>query len=570
MIVYGDGARPEEAGRLLAALRDDCAALEGPPPGVERRSAGTRLLIAAGELAQGLLDDAFAARGGDDWGEREEACARLTLAAARLTLGTAGVEEVRDALGALGGLPLPAAVTVKVPEGYAFYALYPEQYALAARQLAARHAGPVVVVGLRSIGTSLAAVVAAALHSPIPPVTLRPVGHPFQRTLQVGPRLASLLLAQPAGTHFAIVDEGPGLSGSSFGAVADWLEDRGVAPDRIHFFPGHGGDLGPQASPRHRERWRRADRLVVPFETLLQSQGCAPFAGGPAQDISGGRWRALHFPSPDGWPPTWAAQERRKYLYRADGRTWLAKFAGLGRHGGAKLERARRLAAAGLVPPPRGLRDGFLVEEWLDGARPLPLAADVPRVARIEAAAEYLGLLAREFPARSAGASPEELLRMARVNSEELFGPELPSALDRWGGRLGEVAAALRPVETDNRMHAWEWLALPGGRLVKCDALDHHAGHDLIGAQDLAWDVVGAAVEWGLDAAEQAALQDRLARLSRYRPRPLLTEFYRGCYLAFQAGYYTMAAQSQAEALRCRAAAGRYAEALRRWLAGHG
>ncbi len=575
MIVYGDGQRPEGTGRLLASLRQDCAALEGPMPAAEGRAAGTRLLIAAGELAQGLLDDAFAARGSDDWGEREEACARLTLAAARLTLGLGGVAEVRDALGALSGLPLPPAVTVKVPEGYALYALYPEQYALAARQLAARHAGPVVVVGLRSIGTSLAAVVAAALHSPAPPVTLRPVGHPFQRTLKVGPRLAQLLLSQPADAHYAVVDEGPGLSGSSFGAAADWLEGHGVSPGRVHFFPGHGGDPGPQASQAHRERWRRADRCVVPFEALLRGEGGArleledgvPFPELSAQDVSGGRWRALHYADPEDWPPTWAAQERRKHLYRTGGRTWLAKFAGLGRHGESKWECARRLAAAGLVPPPRHLRDGFLVEEWLEGARPLPLAPGVPRDVLIETAAEYLGLLAREFPAPAPGAAPEELLRMARVNAEELFGPELASALDGWAGRLGEVAAALRPARTDNRMHAWEWLALPGGRVVKCDALDHHAGHDLVGPQDVAWDVVGAAVEWGLTPAEQAALEERLARLGPYRPRPPLMEFYRGCYLAFQAGYWMMAAQSQAaaEALRCRAAAGRYAAELRRW-----
>ena len=56
-------------------------------------------------------------------------------------------------------------------------------------------------------------------------------------------------------TRFAIVDEGPGLSGSSFGCVADWLEDNGVAPERIHVFPGHDGPLGPAASARHRDRW---------------------------------------------------------------------------------------------------------------------------------------------------------------------------------------------------------------------------------------------------------------------------------------------------------------------------
>ncbi len=60
----------------------------------------------------------------------------------------------------------------------------------------------------------------------------------------------------------------------------------------------------------------------------------------------------------------------------------------------------------------------------------------------------------------------------------------------------------------------------------------------------------------------------RLARRSPCRPRPLLTEFCRGCYLAFQAGDCTMAAQSQAEApveaRRCRGAAGRCAGTLRR------
>jgi hypothetical protein len=87
----------------------------------------------------------------------------------------------------------------------------------------------------------------------------------------------------------------------------------------------------------------------------------------------------------------------------------------------------------------------------------------------------------------------------------------------------------------------------------------------------VAWDVVGAAVEWGLRSAEQADLEERLARRSPYRPRPVLTDFYRGCYLAFQAGYDAMAAQAQpaapAEAQGCQDAACRYAGSLRRWLA---
>jgi glyoxylase-like metal-dependent hydrolase (beta-lactamase superfamily II) len=58
--------------------------------------------------------------------------------------------------------------------------------------------------------------------------------------------------------RFVVVDEGPGLSGSSFAGTADALERLGVAPDRIAFLPGHGGDLGPEAAPAAVARWRTA------------------------------------------------------------------------------------------------------------------------------------------------------------------------------------------------------------------------------------------------------------------------------------------------------------------------
>ncbi len=66
-------------------------------------------------------------------------------------------------------------VTIKTAEGYAHYAVYPELYAEAARGMDA----PPVVIGLRSIGLGLACMVAAACGAE-PPVTLRPVGHPFR------------------------------------------------------------------------------------------------------------------------------------------------------------------------------------------------------------------------------------------------------------------------------------------------------------------------------------------------------------------------------------------------------
>jgi hypothetical protein len=569
MIVYGDLRREAATGALLDGLRADCRAL-ACARGEDRHDATTHLVIDAGEFAQGVLDAAFAERGEDEWGEVGEACGRLLFAAGRLLTNDCPRPDFSSCSGALDQItrsPLPRTLTASTPEGYAFYALDPALYAKAAREAAA---GSWVVIGLRSIGTGLAGVVAAALGAALPPVTLRPVGHPFRREVRVGPRLERLLLSNPE-ARFAVVDEGPGLSGSSFGAVADWLEDRGVAPGRIAFFPGHRGDLGPQASARHRARWRRAARHVADFDQFFaEGEGWfepgVPNAALGAEDVAGGRWRAKLYASEGEWPPASPGQERRKYLYGAGGRAWLAKFAGYGGIGAAKIALAGRLSEAGFVPPVRGLRRGFLVSEWVV-ARPLA-SAPFDRSSLVARIADYLNFRARRFPAGTgaSGADADALFHMARVNVAERFGEELAARLDPWRDRLPEVARRVRRVVTDNRMHAWEWLLLPDGRILKADALDHHAAHDCVGAQDTAWDVVGAAVEWNLSPAEQELLEGRLDP----RPDRLVADFYRLCYPAFQMGYYTMAAAAApdaSEAVRSRAAADRYAARLARLLA---
>ncbi|WKL39991.1 hypothetical protein Q1M64_14760 (plasmid) [Sinorhizobium meliloti] len=168
----------------------------------------------------------------------------------------------------------PLSLSIREPEGYAFYALYPESYLEAAA--GSGLPADTVVIGLRSIGTTLSAIVAASIGA-APPVTLRPIGDPFQRRLAVASQLAERLLRDRA-ANFAIVDEGPGLSGSSFGCVADWLEDHGVSGRRIHFFPRPQGRawtailrpssraLGGEAAQCHRRR-RSPDQAV---------QLCAP------------------------------------------------------------------------------------------------------------------------------------------------------------------------------------------------------------------------------------------------------------------------------------------------------
>ncbi|WP_431268207.1 hypothetical protein [Dankookia sp. P2] len=73
--------------------------------------------------------------------------------------------------------------------------------------------------------------------------------------------------------------------------------------------------------------------------------------------------------------------------------------------------------------------------------------------------------------------------------------------------------------------------------------MDHHAAHDLIGCQDIAWDVAGAMVELGLDPVLPV-------------DRGLLG-FLLPCYCAFQLGAWTMALDAAPDAAEgCAAAPG--------------
>jgi len=591
MLVYGDWQRQAATSDLLPELSAQASALEVTGPGIARHSGLVGLLIAAGELTQALADDAAQA-GVETETEAVRVANQLTfnLATAlyrsycqpqtpRLYLGS-------SLLATLRGLPLPSRLGLKMPEGYAYYSLYPELYFATSEQLRAERHPCTRVIGIRSIGASLGAAVAAVLGSE-PPTTVRPGGHPFQREIKLSSMLADRLLTNQAATNYAIVDEGPGLSGSSFGAAADWLEDRGVAAERLHFFPSHDSPLSIHASDRHRHRWQAARKYVPDFDAMLiqgnppqmrLSDWVADLTGPLAtelEDVGYGQWRAKLYPEARIWPGVNCQQERRKYLLTAqDGRTWLLKFAGLGRYGEEKLERATVLQRAGFIPPTTGLRHGFLVQEWLAAARPLPTVTHYDRSALIAQVASYLAYLVSSFPAPHAwqGATPAQLLHMARHNSEQSIGAEYASLLDRWQGQLPTLQASQRRTATDNKLHAWEWLVLPDGRLLKADALDHHASHDLVGAQDPAWDIAGATVELWLNPTEQAALLHQIGQRAGYRVDAEKLNFYTACYLAFQIGHADMAAAVMGndldEAGRLNYARDRYAERLRGLLAG--
>lgn len=563
MLVYGDRSRTAEPRVELAALLARIAEAIALPAGLQRHAALVAALIACGELAQGVADVAFEARGRD----APDPAADLALQATR-ALADAVVDSWRSGfetgdvdvgpLHALAGLPLPERVTLREGEGYAFYALYPETYAEAASGLPAR---ATTVVGVRSIGTSLGAVVASAMQAERF-VTVRPTGHPFQREVRARP-------APSRSERVAVVDEGPGLSGSSFGAVLDWAEAAGVPRERLVAFPSHAGDLGPQASDAHRARWGELAKPHVGFDALIAPRLAAWVedltgkAVESLQDLSGGRWRALRYASEADWPGVNAAGERRKFLLRTERGAFLLKFASLGAVGERKRARAERLAAAGFTVRPVGLRHGMLVEPWIENFGTI---RDYPQ--RFEhRLSSFLSCLAQVQAPSEAGSDLPALLQMAEVNVAEGLGPEAAEALEPWRRTLPRLAPQVRRVHTDNRLHPHEWITAADGHWLKTDALDHAEAHDLIGCQDIAWDVAGAAVEFDLDPDQT----DELWRaVDGGRRGADFLSFHRLAYLAFQLGATSMAADAHAgwpeEAARLRAARDAYAEKLRRTL----
>jgi hypothetical protein len=164
-----------------------------------------------------------------------------------------------------------------------------------------------------------------------------------------------------------------------------------------------------------------------------------------------------------------------------------------------------------------------------------------------------------------------ELLEMALRNATLALGPELADRLRAWEPHIDLLQRAVRRCAVDARMHAWEWLALPSGRLIKADAVDHCRAHDLVGCQDPAWDLAGAAVELSLDARERGELLRRFATHAPPPPPPLI-DLLRAAYLAFQLGRSALGAaaidaSAPADALRLRDEQRRYAALLRAELA---
>ena len=157
---------------------------------------------------------------------------------------------------------------------------------------------------------------------------------------------------------------------------------------------------------------------------------------------------------------------------------------------------------------------GFLHEHW---------PATSPATPPPDTLRRYLRLRAT-MPA-TPGADLHALLVMAAHNTAAC--PGAPA----WFAAYASTRWPSEPCAVDGRLDAVNWRAA-GPAHWKADALDGHAAHDMIGGQDILWDIAGAVIELAADGpALCAALGRDPAAL------PLAT----GLYAAFRLGRETLA-----------------------------
>ncbi len=288
--------------------------------------------------------------------------------------------EVEEALRGLRELPLPREIEVKAPEGYTWYGVHPEAWFEAARRATASSDDPVVVIGLRSIGTSLSAMAAAAFN-PCRSyrVVVRPRGHPFDRRPRLEPELLELLRLH-RDELFLIVDEGPGMSGSSLTGVAEAIASLDVPDSKIVLLPAWVPAAERLSSERARVSWDRWRKVVVSPDSLglldarrargrrrsgvvrrslARSAAPAGFvaprpAAARAQEVADAETRdPVHRTGPAG------PRDRRPHRPHARSRTWTwsgsceAWLCHAGVRRGAALRAARRRVRLRAGPPPR-------------------------------------------------------------------------------------------------------------------------------------------------------------------------------------------------------------------------
>lgn len=403
---------------------------------------------------------------------------------------------------ALKKVRLPEIVPFGVSEGFAFYGLFPETYLETAKKFARQcYKRPLTIIGLRTIGTTLSAIVSATLTMlgyDNTSFTVRPRGEPFDRKIRVSKEL-ELFVNSRAGGGFIITDEGPGLSGSSFGGTAQFLSELGVHDKNIFFFPGWEPDSSVMNSPGARDHWERHPKMLTSFESVWIDSGKMHrwLNTDSLIDLSAGMWRERLLMNSSEIPPVHPHHERRKYLVVKDplrnNPSTLIKFSGLGRYGEMTFRRAEILQVSGMSLPVKNYENGFIEYEFVEGKHRWMKEITT---SFLYSAAKYLAFLKNTFPVGDV-VSPDAMREMVKINISESIGDAFLDKLNVFHQYTNDIYPE-NGTAVDGRMQLHKFLQYDN-RIIKIDNTDHHQDQFFPGCQDIAWDIAGGIIEWDLN-----------------------------------------------------------------------
>ncbi|MGE5497023.1 MAG: hypothetical protein ACM3Q2_03090 [Syntrophothermus sp.] len=498
-------------------------------------------------------------------------------------------KQIRRLFNKICSFSLPVYANIKVPEGYAFYGYYPETYIDAAEKFISDvKPESAVIIGLRSIGTSFSSVVSAVLNYhniPSKSFTVRPRGDYLSRAVYLSRKLKREI-TQGGTPYFLLVDEGPGLSGSSFGVTAECLSHFGVPDDRIIFISSWNPAPEGLITELGRERWKVHRKYYSDFDSTWISSGklfrFLPFKF--IADISRGKWRSLFYSDQSMSPAVYPAEERRKFLCsdnnsgvsrvltsafrerkgkRGRGEIYQLKFTGLGRYGRKYNSRAFLLSGSGLIPPALNFTSGFLISRFEPGT---PLSTAAITYNTLSRAAEYLTFINNRFPVMPSR-NFDEMFLMILENVSESLGPRWGAIIQKYGAQF-EKCYSHTAVQIDGHMFPYEWIS-SGDSIFKTDGLTHHADQFFPGCQDICWDLAGYIIESELGVEKESFLLQRFSQLSGDKSIPGKIGFYKLAYLAFRLGHSSVASDIlsvSADGSKVRKQTWRYAAMLKRVL----
>ncbi len=463
------------------------------------------------------------ARWRDQW---EEALTPFAAPPAARAAGPEAGAPLRDLL-AQRLPPTLLAWRARVPAAFRSQDLTPHDAWTLARKFIAAYSGPrrpVLVAGLRTAGAYFAPLVRSCLlragFSEVHALTLRPKAGVSAREERWLRRM------QGRGALALLVDE-PVYSADTVARGIDLLRRAGFGvEDIVALFPVHpyrrdwrqgaaGGILAAVRSVTlepgewHKVSLLRPEAIRERLAALLDG---APCQVAPALDRDAELAASQE--------PGFHARLKRVFAVTTPGAAApfrvLAKSVGWGWLSYHAFLAGTRLASC--VPHVLSLRDGVLLEEWVD---PLGGQTEEPRESLAAAAATYVAARASTLalpldptPPLARAGQHRGVEELAAVLSGA-YGNKVAAVLarPRLRVRLSRLLACARPALLDGKMRPEEWIARDG-HWLKTDFEHHGMGKHQLNVTDPAYDLAEAALTCRLTEEQEEAMVTAYARAS--------------------------------------------------------